>query len=56
MYFSHQIILLSFNMSKCKIMHLGKKNMKEQYLMQGTVLEAKYAEKEMGVRYDPRQP
>ena len=49
MYFSHQIILLSFNMSKCKIMHLGKKNMKEQYLMQGTVLEATSAETDIGV-------
>ena len=40
---------LHFNSSKCKIMHLGKKNVKEEYTMEGTVLETTAAEKDIGV-------
>ena len=40
---------LHFNTSKCKIMHLGKKNVKEEYTMEGTVLETTAAEKDIGV-------
>ena len=40
---------LHFNTSKCKIMHLGKKNVKEEYTMEGNALETTAAEKDIGV-------
>ena len=40
---------LHFNTSKCKVMHLGKKNVKEKYTMQGSLLESTTAEKDIGV-------
>jgi hypothetical protein len=40
---------LHFNTSKCKVMHLGKKNVKEDYTMDGSVLESTAAEKDIGV-------
>ena len=40
---------LHFNTSKCKVMHLGKKNVKEVYTMEGTLLESTSAEKDIGV-------
>ena len=40
---------LHFNTGKCKIMHLGKKNTKHDYTMDGQVLETTRAEKDIGV-------
>ena len=40
---------LHFNTSKCKIMHLGKKNVRQEYTMEGRVLESTAAEKDIGV-------
>ena len=40
---------LHFNTSKCKVMHLGKKNAKKDYTMDGSVLESTAAEKDIGV-------
>ena len=40
---------LHFNTDKCKMMHLGKKNMKENYIMDGNVLECTAADKDIGV-------
>ena len=40
---------LHFNTDKCKIMHLGKNNVKETYTMDGQVLETTSAEKDIGV-------
>ena len=40
---------LHFNTSKCKVMHLGKKNVKEDYTMDSSVLESTSAERDIGV-------
>ena len=40
---------LHFNTDKCKIMHLGKRNVKETYTMDGQVLATTRAEKDIGV-------
>ena len=40
---------LHFNTDKCKVMHLGKKNTRKTYMMDGDVLEATAAEKDIGV-------
>ena len=40
---------LHFNTSKCKVMHIGKHNVKDTYMMNGQVLETTRAEKDIGV-------
>ena len=40
---------LHFNMDKCKIMHIGKKNVKETYMMGDMVLESTADEKDIEV-------
>ena len=40
---------MQFNMSKCKVMHVGKKNPKLQYTMNGAVLDTVEEEKDLGV-------
>ena len=44
---------LKFNESKCKVVHIGKKNPKIQYKMSnGTILEKSTCEKDLGVHVD----
>ena len=43
---------LPFNEAKCKIIHYGKKNPKNQYDMNGVVLECDTEEKDLGVTFD----
>ena len=43
---------LLFNRSKCKVMHFGKKNERQQYTMGGQVLESSKQEKDLGVLID----
>lgn len=43
---------LLFNRSKCKVMHFGKKNPKQQYTMGGHLLEPSKQEKDLGVLID----
>ncbi len=38
-----------FNISKCKVMHIGKKNSKEVYMMKGQGIEEVKEEKDLGV-------
>jgi ribonuclease P/MRP protein subunit RPP40 len=38
-----------YSTSKCKVMHLGKRNARQEYTMEGTVLESTVAEKDIGV-------
>ena len=43
---------MEFNIGKCKIMHIGKKNPKNVYGMEGTELETTRAERDLGVTID----
>ena len=40
---------LLFNRSKCKVMHFGKNNSKQEYTMGGVALESSKQEKDLGV-------
>ena len=43
---------LLFNRGKCKVMHFGKNNTKQQYMMEGHTLESSRQEKDLGVLID----
>ena len=43
---------LPFNETRCKVIHYGKKNPKNQYDMNGVVLECDTEEKDLGVTFD----
>ena len=43
---------MSFNVNKCKIMHLGYGNAKHEYNLDGTVLSETIAEKDLGILID----
>ena len=43
---------LLFNRGKCKVMHFGKKNIRQEYTMGGHPLEASKQEKDLGVLID----
>ena len=43
---------LLFNRGKCKVMHFGKKNTRQQYTMGGHTLESSKQEKDLGVLID----
>ena len=43
---------MSFNVNKCKIMHLGYGNEKQNYELNGTVLAETTEEKDLGVLID----
>jgi ribonucleases P/MRP protein subunit RPP40 len=40
---------MQFNVKKCKVMHIGKKNIRFEYSMDGVVLQTVEAEKDLGV-------
>jgi hypothetical protein len=40
---------MKFNVSKCKVMHMGRNNAKNDYVMAGSVLEKTREEKDLGV-------
>jgi len=44
---------MKFN-KKCKILHLGRKNPIQQYMLGATQLESSFAEKDLGVLVDAR--
>jgi len=41
---------MSFNVNKCKVMHLGNGNTKQEYKMEGHILESVEEETDIGVR------
>ena len=45
--------LLRFNVSKCKVMHLGQQTSPEEYRIGGTTLASTNLEKDLGVWVDP---
>ena len=43
---------MRFNVNKCKVMHLGAKNMHESYILGGVQLGGSIVEKDLGVLVD----
>ena len=41
---------MEFNVSKCKVMHIGRNNPKHQYYMKGQPLVTTEEEKDVGVK------
>ena len=40
---------MDFNISRCKVMHVGKTNSKKSYYMRGNILEEVNQEKDLGI-------
>ena len=46
---------IKFNIAKCKVLHVGNKNIRQDYFMGGIKLECAQVEKDLGVMVDENQ-
>ena len=49
-----QVNLMKFNTAKCMILHLGQRNPRHIYRLEGAVLQSSLAEKDLGVLLDDK--